>query len=288
MSNDADLQEVAKYREDIVKQIESGKLKLPGLPDIAVRVRQVMRNENHSIEDLAKILQADIPLTARLIQVANCPLYKTAMPVEHVHAAISRLGLKVTRNLVTSFTLRRAFSGKGGLTRKLAEQTWKHSLQVGTLAYSLARVSPRLDPEHTMLAALVHDIGILPVLSYAETHPELLADPLLLNVLLTECRVPAGLAVLNLWRFEPEFIDVLQNAENWQYSHEGDANTVDVIIVAQLLAFSLSKPKTELPPIEVLPSHSKFPLFRLGRAAYLELIAEAKDEMAQLTQLLSA
>ncbi|MDH5300431.1 MAG: HDOD domain-containing protein [Gammaproteobacteria bacterium] len=281
------VQELDTLREEISERMRAGQLKLPGLPDIAIRVRQVIDRTNYSTAELARVIQSDIPLTARLIQVANCPLYKSAQPVEHVHAAINRLGANVVKSLVTSFALRRVYAAKSKVTNRLAERSWKHSLQVATLAFALARVTPRLDPEHVMLAALVHDIGLLPVLAYAETDTTLQQAESRLQEVVDHCRVQLGVDVLKMWRFDDEFADVVRNAENWNYDHPGVANNSDVVIIAQLLASKLAGEGQDLPEPESLPAHGKFPLFKLGRAAYLELIAEAKDEMAELTRLLS-
>jgi len=282
------LAELDALKEEISTLMKAGKLKLPGLPDIAVRVRQVINRADYSTAELARVIQSDIPLTARLIQVANCPLYKSSMPVEHVHAAINRLGTKVVKSLVTSFALRRVYAAKSKVTTQLAERSWKHSLQVATIAFALARVTPKLDPEHVMLAALVHDIGILPVLAYVETHAVLQSDETKISQLVSHCRVELGVEVLRMWRFDDDVFDVVRYAECWDYEHSGIANDADAVIIAQLLALKLVGEANGLPEPETLPAHRKFPMFKLGRAAYLELISEAKDEMAELTRLLSA
>lgn len=282
------LQELDTLKDEISAQMKAGKLKLPGLPDIAVRVRQVINRDDYSTAELARVIQSDIPLTARLIQVANCPLYKSAMPVEHVHAAINRLGTKVVKSLVTSFALRRVYAAKSKVTTRLAERTWKHSLQVATLAFTLARVTPKLDPEHVMLAALVHDIGVLPVLAFVENRLDLQEQEEKVNALVAHSRITLGMAVLKMWRFDEELGDVVRHAEQWDYDHPGIANDCDAVIVAQLLALKLAGEAVGLPEPESTPAHQKFPMFKLGRSAYLELISEAKDEMAELTRLLSA
>lgn len=280
--------EAEQLVQEILQLIDAGKVKLPGLPDIAIRVRQVIQKESHNSSELARVIQADIPLAVRLVQVANSPMYRGSLPVEHIQAAVARLGLKVTKNLVTSFAVRRSFSGRLPLTRKLAENTWKHSIQVATIAYTLARVTPRLDPELAMLAGLVHDIGVLPVIAYYEQNPQpgITADKL--DSLIQAGRIAFGHQLLRQWRFEDEFLDVVTHAEDWQYSSDGLPTYVDVVLIAQLLAFVVSRNVQNIPKPHEIPAYKKFPVFALGQDAYIELLSEAKDEMAELTQLLNA
>lgn len=279
---------IEHIQEEITNLMETGKLKLPGLNQIAIRVREVISKDDFNTAHLAKIVQADIPLTARLIQVANSPLYKSGASVEHIQAAISRLGVNVTKNLVTSFAIRRMFTGKDNPVKRVAEASWKHSVQVATIAYTLGRVTPKIDPEHCMLSGLIHDIGVLPVLAYLQLKPEIASDADKLSELIDACRVPLGKKVVSVWRFEKDMLPIIEHSEDWFYEGSKDPSDVDVVMLAQLMVFTLTKARKDLPLVEQVPAYEKFPVFRLGKAAHMELISQAKEEMADLTSLLNS
>ena len=273
-------------RAKLEHDIKSGALKLPGLPDIAVKVRDAVQNERFNAQEVARLIQTDIPLTARIIQVANSPLYRGQTPVEHCREAVIRLGLDVTRNLVTSFALRRLFTGKSSSLRVATIDVWKHSIKVAAIAYTLSRISPGLDPDTAMLGGLLHDIGVLPLLGYLDVQGVDFEEEGVSQVM-EALRIPIGVAILREWQFEPEFEDMIREAENWDRKNEKRANYSDVVVIAQLYT-GLGKYRVgNLPKADAIPAFNKFPVFSLGPDASVELLREAKEEMMELTRLLS-
>jgi HD-like signal output (HDOD) protein len=279
--------DTSAIQTDIFHKIETGELNLPSLPDIALRVRKAIQNEDYTTVDIARIVQSDIPLTARLIQIANSPLYRGVVPVEHCHQAISRLGLKVTRNLVTSFTLRRTFNAKNEGIRKKIENVWKHSVKVAAIGFTLARVSPKLDPDRAMLAGLLHDIGVLPVYTFVEQYPSVVNNDTEVSEIAQSIRAQLGEMILRHWRFEDAFVDVARDAENWFREGGEQPDYADVIIIAQLHAMhSETTVAADLPAINEVPAFKKFPVFKFGENASIELMHEAQEEMQELQRLL--
>ncbi len=277
----------ASIQTRIEALLEQGRLKPPGLPDIALRVRRAVQDENIEIADLARLIQTDIPLMGRLIQVVNSPLYRGDCEIDNLHAAITRLGLEVTRNLVLSFSLRRSFTSKHARLNRVAKENWKHSVKVAAIAFVLARVTPRLDPEQALLGGLLHNVGILPVLAYAERDLDLIRDTELFQSLVQGPQPRLAALVLKQWRFEPEFIDQVRQMGLSDRYGLAVAELADVVIVARLLANLGSTSRRALEELEGKAVIARFPLFELGTGAALELLSEAREEMIELTELLS-
>jgi HD-like signal output (HDOD) protein len=64
-----------------------------------------------------------------------------------------------------------------------------------------------------MLAALVHNIGILPILTEAERHSDVFANPTFLEVAIDKLAGKIGASIMKEWGFEPEFIQI---ANHWR------------------------------------------------------------------------
>lgn len=62
------------FVSELIDDLESGQLQLPTLPEVALRVRDAVEDENASASQIADIIAQDAALSARLIQVANSPL----------------------------------------------------------------------------------------------------------------------------------------------------------------------------------------------------------------------
>lgn len=282
MINDSKL-----FFDDLKQRLIDGSLKIPGLPDIARRVQRAISHEDYNVSDVARIIQTDIPLSGRIIQIANSPLYKGVIPVDTCQAAVNRLGMKVVRNLVTSFAVRRLYSLKDSRVRKQIEKLWKHSVKIGAISFTLARVTPGFDPERAMLAGLTHDIGELVILQYAELNQALLADEVVLHDFIQQYKCKLGGVILKHWRFEEEMIRAALDSENWMRDPGEAPDIADVVMSSHVMEMVLAD---QLPSGVVsfaeLPVYPKFPVFRLGEFAHRELMMESQEEIAELQKLL--
>ncbi|MDH3325493.1 MAG: HDOD domain-containing protein [Gammaproteobacteria bacterium] len=277
-----------KIYELIKEELLGGKIKLPGLPDIARRVQLAINNPDYNASDIAKIVQTDIPLSGRIIQVANSPLYQGVTPVENCQTAITRLGMKVVKNLVTSFAVRRLYSGKSSLARKKIEQLWKHSVKIGAISFTLARITPGFDPERAMLAGLVHGIGELLILDYAEKNSGLLKNEKLYKEVIQRYQHKIGAVILKQWRFDQALIQVALSSEDWFRNPSLKPDYADVIMVSHIEERLIKNNlPAEIKNYKNLPVYEKFPVFKLGDSAHKELLMEAQDEIAELQKLLS-
>ena len=151
---------------------EAGSLVLPSLPEIVVRVRQAVSDDNVHLGNVVKLIQLDPSLTARLVQIANSPLYRSPQPVENCLMAVNRLGLTTTRDLVTCLVLNNVFNSENKILHEKLHKLWQHSSHVAAIASSIAKITPNLHEDTALLAGLLHDIGVLPVLHYAAEFPD--------------------------------------------------------------------------------------------------------------------
>jgi putative nucleotidyltransferase with HDIG domain len=222
------------FVNELIEDLESGHLQLPTLPEVALRVRDVVDDENASANQIADIIAQDAALSARLIQVANSPLYRGRQEIDRLSMVVSRLGNKLVRNLVTSQVMKQMFQATNDLVDQRLRQVWEHSVQVAAIARALAGNVPGVQPDQAMLAGLLHDIGTLPILYRAEEREELLATPGLLDNLITRLHARIGGAILKHWKFPDALVAVAAEHEDLERSHSGGADLVDVVQVANL------------------------------------------------------
>jgi HD-like signal output (HDOD) protein len=263
----------------------AGRLELPHLPDIAVRVRTATSDPNCDAARVAKVIQADPVITARLIQAANSPLYGVQTPIHSARAAVMFLGLETTRNLVTTYALRELFDTGQPALRQRMRELWRHSAMTAAIAYILAGMTPGLMRDWAMLAGLLHDVGALPVIHYAGRQPGLYRSPSELDAAIAELRGQVGAMVLRQWDFGNEMVGILLESEEWQRDPGDHADYADVIIAAQLLQ-GVPRPE-HLPPREELPAWRKVGRDRLDDELAEQILAEARDEVGETLQLFS-
>ncbi|MDO8466092.1 MAG: HDOD domain-containing protein [Gallionella sp.] len=141
---------------DLVKGVGG----LVTLPDVFLRINQLVENPNSSSTDIAKVVSQDPSFTVRLLRVANSPFYGFPSTIDTVSKAVSVIGTSQIRNLALSMSVAKTFAG---LPNNLVsmDNFWHHSLYCALVARILARQARKCDPEAVFTAGLLHDIGEL-------------------------------------------------------------------------------------------------------------------------------
>ncbi len=249
----------------IIADAKSGRLQLPSLPDLAFKVRTAVNDPRRSVADIARLIQFDPALAARLIQIANSPLYRGIKKFDNCHSAITRMGIPSARNLVVSFTLRNVFQAGTPALRERLQRIWQHSCRVAAISSVLARLTPGLDPDRALLAGLVHDIGILPLLHYLETM-QMPLEPARLDSMIGRLRGALGTFVLKTWQFEDDIAGIPAQAEVWDRSSGEAIDYVDIVQVAHVHS-QFGQGGYSGPPLTELKAFQKLSISRLGRAS---------------------
>ena len=230
--------DIAKaFLQELMQELENKTLVLPTLPEVALRVRDAVDDENASIGDISRVIATDAALSARLIQVANSPLMRATQEIESLDMAVNRLGLKLVRDMVISMVMEQMFQATSELTDKKLRQVWEHSTLVAAISHTLAAQFTKLSPQQALLAGLVHDIGVLPILTKAEDYPELLEDEKTLDRIIDKLHGKIGYAILKAWNFPAELVRVPLDHENLQRNSE-QVDYADVVTVANLQSYT--------------------------------------------------
>ena len=96
----------------IIIELERKQVVLPTLPEIALRVRSAVEDENIDAIKLAKIINADASIAGRLVQAANSAMFAGMVQTSSVQSAIGRLGFVCVRNIALSLSMSRLYDFK--------------------------------------------------------------------------------------------------------------------------------------------------------------------------------
>jgi HD-like signal output (HDOD) protein len=275
--------------EEIQQEIEEDTLELPSLPEVAVKIREHLDNDKVSMEHLARLIQTDSAISAKLVKAANSALYAGQSHVDSVAKAIIRMGLKTTGQLVLSFALSGLFRSGFRELKQRMQAVWQHSSHVAAISFVMAKKVPGFDPERALLAGLLHDIGEIPILSYAQKYPELLTTPDALDSVVKELRGPVGCLVLQAWNFPEDFVSVAKEVDDWFRNPPATADYCDLVIVAQAHSQLANRGPlgAGLPPLNLLPAFTKLSLGEWTPETSFEFLESAKDQINDTMSLLS-
>jgi HD-like signal output (HDOD) protein len=262
-----------RFQQELLQDLGSHSLALPELPDIAMRVRDVVNGGNCSVAELSRIIATDAALSAHLIRIANSPLMYAGMAIDSLEMSVERLGMKRVRDMVFNLVMEQLFQAPFEPANKKLRQLWEHSMTVAAISYVLAAEFTRLAPEEAMLAGLVHGIGALPIINRAGNFPELLENEAALSLVIAKLHARIGTAILKAWDFPVELVNIPAEHENLA-RESAQPDYVDVVTVANLQSYIGS----EHPLAQA--DWSKIPAFsRLGLSPAVNLIE--KEDMAE-------
>jgi len=216
----------------ITKSIKNDEMVLPTLPEVALQVRDAAEDENADVATLCKVLQNDTALSARVIKVTNSPLMRTNQTITDLKTAVSRLGIKYTANLAMGLAMEQMFQATNDSIDQLLRENWQKSTEIAGICHVLCRHYTKLAPDQATLAGLVHRIGALPVLTFAENH-QALQKANVLKLLIDKLSPTLGTLILKHWDFPVE----LQNVPKEHLRFSRDIETVDyadLVMIAML------------------------------------------------------
>jgi HD-like signal output (HDOD) protein len=271
---------------DCYKFMQSDKLALPTIPDVAFKIRRAINDDKANNSKIARVVQTDPSITARLIQISNSPIYRGRRKIESCPEALTRIGLKSSQDIITAFAMKAVFNAKSPIIRKKMQELWAHSSYVAAISAVFAHKSPGFDPDRAMLAGLIHDIGVVPILTYADKHPDILTDPKDLKETIKKLRVEIGIQIIRQWDFPRDFEDVITHSENWHRESGEAPDYTDIVMISQLHSFIGKVDIKKMPKMDELPAYQKLASGCLDIDQSINILDQVKDEIEDIRQML--
>ena len=226
-----------KVQQDLVTAISNDDLVLPTLPEVALQIRKAAEDPEISVSALSKVIGRDTALSARLIKIVNSPLLRATQEVTDLHTAITRLGVNYSSNLAIGLVMEQIFHARSEVVEQKMRDVWCKSLEIAGVSYALCRRYTDLNPDQAALGGLVHQIGVLPILTYAEDHNELLADPVSLNHVIDKIHPVIGDKLLRVWDFPEKLVKV----PGLYLDFDRDSERVDYVDLVQVASLFCHK-----------------------------------------------
>jgi len=274
--------------QHLLKAFKNNKLDLPALPEAALKIRQAINTPDVGSSEIIQIVQTDPVLSARLVKVANSPLYGTWREIKTVRDAVRRLGLETTKNLSFSLSVKQLFSARTSLIKKQVQKIYQESTAIAAIAYVVTQTqASHLDAEQSLLSGLVQNLGLIPILKYIDEHPSMMISMEQLGKSIENLYVPVSTLILNEWNFDPEFLEIVENRDNWERDTKQEIDYTDVIIAAKLIYKQDQQEVVEISVerIDELPVMRKLGLHKFDDEGHF-FMDKAQLEIAEMQKLL--
>lgn len=142
--------------QDLVEEVST----IHSLPMFYTQLSQAIDHPRSSIGDIAKIISEDQGLTARILKLANSPMFGYFSKIDTITQAVTIIGVLQVRDLALALSVMDVFRG---IPKDLVdmEQFWKHSIATGLAARLLATSQRESNLERFFVAGILHDVGRL-------------------------------------------------------------------------------------------------------------------------------
>jgi HD-like signal output (HDOD) protein len=144
-----------RHRAD---SLVAGSLDLLTLPDVFLKVKDVVEDPDTTARDLARVISADPATTARILRLVNSAFWGFSGRIESVSRAVALLGMFQVHDLVLATAVATTFQRIDPAKVDVAG-FWSGSVYRGLAAAALARAGALVDVGRVFTEGLLSDIG---------------------------------------------------------------------------------------------------------------------------------
>jgi len=281
LSTESEKFDVKRFAIELRDDIEQNRIKLPTLPTLSLEALLVVNDADSSMADMAGIISKDTSMAARLVRYANSPLYRGINNVSSVKAAITRIGIDAVKHAILSLAMRDVFTTAYKTIQARMEALWAHSVLVASKSALLAEHFSHLNTDEAMLAGLIHDVGVIPILIKATGSQVLLDDEGKLDKLVRALHMSVGKFMLNHWNFDAALVDVAANHDRLDREPPSSkVDYVDIVTVANILAHEAGRTSDET------HDYSSVPAFQRVGLELIDQVQSISDEESGIGSVL--
>ena len=155
----------------MVKLLEEIELTgLSSLPHVLIKLLDACHEDSACFDTLTDIISKDAALSARILSVANSPVYGKAGKLTTYKQVLLYLGLDTIKSIAITSSVQQFFSYYSKEKNRFLKNFWKRTLFTAIVAKSLAKLTSYGNPEEAYLAGLLHDLGQLIFESYSKNQ----------------------------------------------------------------------------------------------------------------------
>lgn len=224
--------EVARF---VTSAVLASDFRFPALPAVAAEVMRLANASEVSFREVDAIVRRDPILAARVLAVANSPVYTPKPNVVSLRRSMMILGWQTLRDILWQ-VIAEAHVFRGG-SRQALRNMRTHAVAVAQIAQCLAR-ELSVDPEQAFACGLLHDLGRPLAYEVLRRQPEFRSARSQPRALIDAVHTAVGEQVALAWNLPASLADVMRchhNPDTAPRPESGPA-MAELIAVAERLA----------------------------------------------------
>ena len=151
----------SEEKQAVVDNAISGISHIATLPEITLKIIELVEDPTSTAQDLHNIISNDQALCSRILKVVNSAFYGLPRQIGSINRAIVLLGLNAVKNIAIAASLTKLFRGGEICPQFAARDLWTHSIAVAAGSKLICDELKMGLADEAFLAGLIHDIGIM-------------------------------------------------------------------------------------------------------------------------------
>lgn len=293
-------EELKAKTNDISDDIRTKISSFPSMPQAAIKLRELLKEDDVPLNKIENILRQDPGLSANILRLANSAHFGLSSKVGSLKKAVMLLGLKRFEQIAFSAymekSMDKAVEGYGLSPGEL----WLHSIVVATTAEAIAKYLKIPDPNEVFIPALLHDMGKLILDSFVKTNLKSIQSLVakgeswvrVENMIFGTDHAEIGALLLEKWSFPIEVV----NSVRWHHDPEYLSSThnriqnpnmqSDIVYLSNLI-FQSNGNKTSVDGKKVKPSSEVLERLGIKFDQYEKIAEKALSWESEITNTLS-
>lgn len=225
------------FVQKLADELSTGRVNLPGIPEVALRVQRVLNDDNASIDVIVRAVNAEPTLALQIMRMANsAALSSGAAQAYDIRAAVMRIGSQLIRAAALSFLVQQLKNTEALLPlRERLNILWQRGIAVGVTGRALAAKMNAVVPDAALLAGLLHVVGRLYIMTRLQQLPTV-EERLAAEDGIKDWSGTIGKALLENWEMPEEYGEAIANYANPERDNKGAITLTDVLAAANVLA----------------------------------------------------
>ena len=224
--------------DEIVMQVSS----FPSMPRAGIKLRELLSQEEVSLDEIEAILRHDPGLAANVLRLANSAYFGLRKKVGTLKHAVMLLGVKRFAQIAVSASMNKIMDKAVEGYCLSPGELWLHSIAVSNTAEALARQKKLADTDDVFTPTLLHDMGKLILGQFVKEEwqsiQRITAQGVPLDIaehmVIGTDHAEIGALILARWSFP----DGIVNAVRWHHNPEQINNSttkLDMVYLSNLV-----------------------------------------------------
>ena len=137
--------------ESVIKKIRN----IPPMPIVAAKVLSLFNSQETNYKEICRVISNDAAISARLLKIANSPIYGLQRKISTLDRAISIVGERSLRNIVLAASL----EGMTGSFGKREKMLWEETIFCALTCHTIAQHIEDVNADEAFLVGLFRHIG---------------------------------------------------------------------------------------------------------------------------------